>query len=50
MISQVQTTKGLNMESDQTCKCGFTYQDWMDYDVICPAPENYELHVWEQSN
>ena len=32
------------------CFCGFSYQDWMDYDVICEAPENDGLHLWEQTN
>lgn len=48
------TTKGHDMETaciiDQICACGFSYQDWMDYDVICEAPENGELHLWEQAN
>jgi hypothetical protein len=53
-IIVLSTTKGHNMETahitDQTCACGFSYQDWMDYDVICEAPENGDLHLWEQTN
>ena len=36
--------------TEQICACGFSYQDWMDYDVICEAPQNYERHLWEQAN
>ena len=35
------------METADTCQCGLTYQEWMDYDIQQCAP-NDDLHIWEQ--
>jgi hypothetical protein len=38
------------VEIEETCECGFTYQDWMDFDIYCPAEGNNDLHLWEREN
>ena len=29
----------------EICKCGFTYQNWLDYDKQCVDDD---LHLWEE--
>lgn len=51
------TTKGRNVNNntpattaEEICKCGFTYEDWMSFDIYCPAEGNNDLHLWEREN
>ena len=39
------TTQRTSIDCDETCKCGITYQTWVDYDgITCVDDTN---HVWE---
>jgi hypothetical protein len=51
IIVNVTTTKGRNVENktttvEETCECGFTFQNWMDFDVECSEG----LHLWERES
>lgn len=50
IMVNVTTTKGRNVENktteiEETCECGFTYQNWIDFDVECSTQG---LHLWER--